>query len=78
MGRKNFAQWRVVAVDVHRPRDGEFLENLGWYDPHRKDSNANFKLDMERVEHWLSCGAMKSPIVDRLIRRERKKAVSKG
>jgi small subunit ribosomal protein S16 len=62
-----------VAADVRSPRDGKFLEILGWYDTQMKDNN--FKLDIERVDHWLSKGAKPSATVATLIRRAKNPAL---
>ena len=63
-----FADLRViVAADERSPRDGKFLEILGWYDTQIREDN--FKLDLERVDYWLSKGAKPSTTVASLIRR---------
>ncbi|MBR1587461.1 MAG: 30S ribosomal protein S16, partial [Kiritimatiellae bacterium] len=54
-GCKNHATYRIVAADERSPRDGKFLEILGWYDTAMKENN--FQLNMERVEDWLKRGA---------------------
>ena len=66
-GCKNHAAYRIVAADERSPRDGKFLEILGWYDTQIKDEN--FKLDLPRVDYWLSKGAKPSTTVASLIRR---------
>ena len=66
-GCTNHATYRIVAADSRSPRDGKFLEILGWYDTQVKDDN--FKLDVERVDYWLSQGAKPSTTVASLIRR---------
>lgn len=72
-GCKNHAAYRIVAADERSPRDGKFLEILGWYDTQIKDDN--FKLDLERVDHWLSKGAKPSATVASLIRRAKNPAL---
>lgn len=72
-GCKNHAAYRIVASDERSPRDGKFLEILGWYDTQIKDEN--FKLDLERVDHWLSKGAKPSATVATLIRRAKNPAL---
>ena len=72
-GCKNHAAYRIVAADERSPRDGKFLEILGWYDTQIKDEN--FKLDLERVDHWLSKGAKPSATVATLIRRAKNPAL---
>ena len=66
-GCKNHATDRIVAADERSPRDGKFLEILGWYDTALKENN--FKLDLARVDYWLSKGAKPSTTVASLIRR---------
>jgi small subunit ribosomal protein S16 len=68
-GCRNHAAYRIVAADSRSPRDGKFLEILGWYDTQIKDNN--FKLDLERVDYWLKQGAQPSDTVATLIRRAR-------
>ena len=68
-GCTNHATYRIVAADERSPRDGKFLEILGWYDTAMKDDN--FKLDLERVDAWLKNGAKPSATVATLIRRAR-------
>ena len=75
-GCKNHATYRIVAADERSPRDGKFLEILGWYDTAIKDEN--FKLDLARVDDWLKRGAKPSTTVASLIRRARKAAAAKA
>ena len=69
-GARNDPCFRVVAADTRSPRDGSFLEILGWYDPKRE--GVNFKLDRERVDFWRGNGAAVSETVKSLLRRARK------
>ena len=70
MGAKNDMSFRVVATDSRSPRDGRYLELLGWYDPEKKD--VNYKLKLDRIEHWKSKGAIISATVRSLIRKANK------
>ena len=60
--------FRVVATDSRNPRDGRFIEVLGWYDP--KKEGDNFGLKTDRIEYWQSVGAQVSDTVKSLIRRD--------
>lgn len=73
-GSNNNAAYRVVAADERSPRDGKFLEILGWYLP--RQAGENYKLDMERVDHWLSKGARMSETVASIVKKTRKAGVS--
>ncbi|MGQ9707327.1 MAG: 30S ribosomal protein S16 [bacterium] len=68
LGARNNPTYRVVAIDSRRARDSQYLEALGHYDPRRKV----LRLNLERVDYWLSKGAQPSNTVDRLIKGYRK------
>ena len=72
-GGKNEPCFRIVATDVRFPRDGRFLEIVGWYDPKRK--GVNFSLKKDRIEHWKSKGAMVSDTVKSILKRAKKAGV---
>jgi len=67
-GARNNPVYRVVAIDSRRARDSQYLEAVGHYDPRRKV----LKINLERVDFWLSKGAQPSNTVKGLIRRYRK------
>jgi len=73
-GCNNNATFRVVATDERSPRDGKFLEILGWYSP--KQVGDNFKVDLERVAYWVSKGAKMSETVASMVKKTKKAAVS--
>ncbi len=73
-GCNNNATFRVVAADERSPRDGKFLEILGWYLP--KQEGENFKVDLERVSYWVSKGAQMSETVASMVRKARKSAAA--
>jgi small subunit ribosomal protein S16 len=70
IGAKNAPVYRVVVADSRSPRDGKFIEEVGTYQPLKKDNN--FALNLERVEHWLSKGAQPSETVASFIKKARK------
>ena len=65
MGRKKQPHYRVVVADSQSPRDGRFVETLGYYKP--LSNPARLVLDLERVDHWLGEGADPSATVKSLI-----------
>ncbi|GAB0056602.1 30S ribosomal protein S16 [Candidatus Magnetaquicoccaceae bacterium FCR-1] len=65
-GSKKRPFYAVVAADARMPRDGRFLEKLGVFNPLLETDRVS--LDMERVNHWLSVGAVPSDTVGRLIK----------
>jgi small subunit ribosomal protein S16 len=71
-GAKKKPFYRIIASDSKSPRDGRFIEQLGYYDPMRDP--LVLKVDLERVDHWLSVGAQPSETVANLITRARSAA----
>lgn len=69
MGRKKQPHYRVVVADSLSPRDGRFVESLGYYKPLTQP--ARLVLDMDRVDHWLAKGAEPSGTVKSLIAKAR-------
>jgi len=65
-GQKGAPSYRIIVAESHSPRDGRFLEILGWYDPLTNPST--IKVDEEKTMYWLSKGAQPSESVIRLFR----------
>lgn len=65
-GRRNKPIYRVVAADARMPRDGRFLEVLGWYRP--LDRPGKISLNIESTLQWLKKGAVPSETVASLFR----------
>ncbi len=68
MGRKKKPFYRVVAVDGRQKRDGEYIENLGYYNP--LTDPIDVKLNEGRIIYWLGVGAQPSETVRSLLRQE--------
>lgn len=64
-GNKRRPYYHVVVTDSENPRDGRFLEQVGTYDPARPITDA--KLDLSRIEHWLSVGAQASVRLNKVV-----------
>lgn len=69
MGRKKAPHYRVVVADSRSPRDGRFVESLGYYKP--LTNPARLVLDLERIDFWLDQGAAPSNTVKTLITKAR-------
>ena len=67
MGAKKKPFYRVVVSEQRQNRDGSFVEILGHYNP--KTNPPDVVLKMDRVSHWLSCGAQPSQTVNSLIKK---------
>ncbi len=68
VGRKKVDQYRVVVTDIRNPRDGRFLEIIGYYHPQNEPSTINIKED--RALYWLEKGALPSDKVRSLLKRQ--------
>ncbi|SLN37111.1 30S ribosomal protein S16 [Roseisalinus antarcticus] len=67
-GSKKRPFYSIVAADSRMPRDGRFIEKLGTYNPLlAKDSEDRIKMDIERVQYWLSQGALPTDRVARFL-----------
>lgn len=67
-GSKKRPFYRIVATDSRMPRDGRFIEKLGTYNPLLpKDSEDRVKMDLDRVQHWLSKGAKPTDRIARML-----------
>lgn len=68
MGSKRRPSYRVVVTDSRSPRDGRFIETLGYYDP--LTDPATIRIDNDRARHWLGVGAQPTDTVRDILRRE--------
>lgn len=65
-GSKKKPTYRVVIADAHAPRDGRFVEIIGYYDP--RTEPATFNIQEDRALYWLSVGAQPTETVQRLLK----------
>lgn len=65
IGAKKKPFYRIVIADSRFPRDGRFIEEIGYYNPTTKPTT--FQVDEEKVQHWLSRGARPSDTVRALF-----------
>ena len=70
VGRKKQPSYRIVVADARRPRGGEYLDTLGFYNPRRQP--AELRLDLEKTEAWLKRGAEPTATAATLIRKARR------
>jgi len=68
MGAKKHPFYRLVVADARSPRDGRFIEHLGYYDPMTEP--VQIKIDAEKVMRWLRQGAQPSEAARSLLKRE--------
>jgi small subunit ribosomal protein S16 len=76
MGRKRQPFYRVVAADSRSPRDGRHIEVLGYFNP--MDDRMPLKLNLDRIDYWLSVGASPSDTASDLIKKARAASEESG
>ncbi|HXK61217.1 MAG TPA: 30S ribosomal protein S16 [Acidobacteriota bacterium] len=71
-GGKKDPHYRVVVAERRSPRDGDFVEIVGYYNPAMNPVRLN--LDLEKIDRWISHGAQPSETVRSLINKVRQPA----
>ncbi len=69
LGRTHRPFYRICAMDARSPRDGRVIEELGYYDPMVRETDARAVLNGERIDYWLGVGAQPSDKVKVLIKK---------
>ena len=67
MGAKKAPFYRIVVADSRYPRDGRFIEELGYYNP--QEDPAVLKVDMEKAQKWIANGAQPTDTVKALLKK---------
>ena len=67
MGAKKAPFYRVVVADSRYPRDGRFIEEIGYYNPMKEP--AEIKIDAEKAKTWLANGAQPTETVRSLLKK---------
>ena len=67
MGAHKKPFYRIVVADSRTPRDGRFIEEIGYYDPMKKP--ADVRIDEEKAKQWLSTGAQPTDTVRSLFKK---------
>jgi len=67
MGAKKAPFYRVIVADERSPRDGKFIDEIGYYNP--LTNPAEVKIDAEKAEKWLNNGAQPAETVKSLLKK---------
>ena len=67
MGKKRSAFYRIVAADALAPSSGRIIQELGYFNPHSKELKINHELALK----WLNDGAIPTPTVKSLFKKEK-------
>ena len=66
MGQKKAPFYRIVVADSRSPRDGRFIEEIGYYDPTKEPSE--IRVDEEAAKKWLANGAQPTLTVEKILK----------
>jgi small subunit ribosomal protein S16 len=75
-GSRNQPYFHVVVTDHRKRQGGKSLEQVGFYNPKARGKETIIRLDLPRIDYWLSQGAQQSERVDHLVREYRKTAAA--
>ena len=67
-GAKKNPYYFITVADERRPRDGAFIERLGFFNPSAKGQEERLRIDVEKLEDWVSKGAQVSDRIKSLIK----------
>ncbi len=67
VGQKKAPVYRVVVSDARSPRDGRFIEEIGYYDP--LTNPATVKIDADKAKEWIKNGAQPTETVKSLLKK---------
>jgi len=73
-GAKKRPHYSIVVADSRYPRDGRFIERLGFYNPNAKEGEEGLRIAQDRLTYWQGVGAQASPTVERLVKQSAAKA----
>ena len=66
-GQINRPFYRIVVSDCRSPRDGKYLEALGWYNPFEQETEKSLHMDASRIQHWLELGGQLTESTESLV-----------
>lgn len=73
-GAKKRPFYQVVVTNSRSPRDGRFIEKVGFFNPIANEKEESLRLKLDRIEHWIGLGASVSDRVASLIKTAKKAA----
>ena len=71
-GAKKSPFYQIVVTDSRSPRDGRFIEKVGYFNPMARGNEVRLEVKTDRVDHWLGQGAQTSERVSSLLKEFRK------
>ena len=73
-GSKKRPFYNIVVADSRNARDGRFIEKIGFFNPIARGQDEKLRLDLDRIQHWVSTGAQQSERVAQLVKQAQQAA----
>ncbi|MCE2705779.1 MAG: 30S ribosomal protein S16 [Proteobacteria bacterium] len=67
-GNRNRPYFYIAVADSRARLQGRFIEKIGFHNPLANENTESFRIDSERLNHWVSVGAQTSPAVKKLLK----------
>lgn len=77
-GAKKAPFYHLTVANRSAQRDGRFIERVGFFDPHARGNAERLRVDLDRIDHWVSVGAQMSDRVRSLVVEARKRSVDEA
>ena len=77
-GAKKAPFYHLTVANRSAQRDGRFIERVGFFDPNARGNAERFRVDLDRIDHWVSVGAQMSDRVRSLVVEARKRSVDEA
>mgnify|MGYP006432235415 CR=1 FL=1 len=74
-GAKKKPFYHIVVTDSRKPRDGRYIERIGYFNPVARGAEKELLLDLARVDHWIGQGSQVSERVQKLVKQAQRSPV---
>ena len=75
-GAKKHPFYQIVVADIRSPRDGRYIERIGFFNPQAQAGEIGLRVDRGRAEHWIKNGAQPTDRVKQLLRQSARDAAA--
>ncbi|QCI26057.1 30S ribosomal protein S16 [Buchnera aphidicola] len=71
-GSKKNPFYKIIVADSKCPRDGKFIEKIGFFTPKKKNKQQKISVDYQRINYWIKQGAQLTKTIQQLIKKHKK------
>ena len=75
-GAKKHPFYQIVVTDIRSPRDGSYIERIGFFNPTAQGGEVPVRVDRARADHWIKNGAQPTDRVRQLLRQAAREAAA--